>query len=50
MQFGFQGIGEGWLIIMAKLCQRLEPLLTEDFKIIAVKPKFWDLEDRLPGW
>lgn len=40
MHIGFQGMGEGWLVLMAKLCQRLEPIAADDFKIISVKPKF----------
>jgi hypothetical protein len=35
--------GEGWMQIMAKLCTKLEPIVTEDFKITVVKAKFGSL-------
>jgi hypothetical protein len=43
MRFGFQGIGEGWLVIMVKLCERLETIAAQNFKITGVKPKFGTL-------
>jgi hypothetical protein len=40
MDRGFEFEGDGWLGIMDRLCAKLLPIASQDFRIVAVKSKF----------
>jgi hypothetical protein len=49
MHRGFENVGQGWLPILAQLCERLVPLAQDDVRIVAVKSKYGDLRVNYRG-